>query len=96
MSYSTPNPPVKKRSRFRPPAGQKRSTSETVRTGAMLALAVLLTLFAVFNLKEVEVSWIFGSGRAPLIIVIVISVIVGIVLTYGAERINHKRRAGKT
>jgi uncharacterized integral membrane protein len=90
-----PSTPARKSSRFRPPVGQKRSTSETVRTGAMIVLAVLLTLFAVFNLKEVEVSWIFGSGHAPLIIVIVVSVIVGIVLTYGAERINHKRRVGK-
>jgi uncharacterized integral membrane protein len=95
MSFSTPNPPVKKGSRFRPAAGQQRSRMETARTGGMIVLAVLLTLFAVFNLKEVEVNWIFGSGRAPLIIVILVSVIVGIVLTYGAERINRKRRAGK-
>jgi uncharacterized integral membrane protein len=90
-----PSTPARKRSRFRPPAGQKRSRSETVRTGGTIVLAGLLTLFAVFNLKEVEVNWIFGSDRAPLIIVIVVSVIVGIVLTYGAERLNHKRRVGK-
>jgi uncharacterized integral membrane protein len=38
----------------------------------------------------VKVSWIFGSGKAPLIIVIVISLLVGIVLTHFVER-----RAGK-
>jgi uncharacterized integral membrane protein len=58
----------------------------------MLALAVLATLFAVLNLNEVKVDWIIGSGRAPLIVVIVISVLAGIVLTYLAERIHRKRR----
>jgi uncharacterized integral membrane protein len=64
-----------------------------LRTGGMIALAVLATLFAVLNLDEVKVDWVFGSGHAPLIVVIVISVLVGIVLTYMAERINRKRRA---
>jgi len=62
------------------------------RTGAMVVLAVLITLFAVTNLDEVKVHWIFGSSRAPLIIVIVISLLVGIVLTYFAERLVRKRR----
>ncbi len=44
------------------------------------------------NVDEVKVNWILGSGHAPLIIVIVISVLVGIVLTYLAERITRKRR----
>ena len=69
----------------------RRGTKETARTGGMVALAILITLFAVFNLNEVKVNWIFGSGKAPLIIVIVISLLVGIVLTYAAERIIHKR-----
>ncbi|HEX3512147.1 MAG TPA: hypothetical protein VHT27_13730 [Solirubrobacteraceae bacterium] len=71
---------------------RERSPRELARTGAMLALAVLATLFAVLNLNEVKVDWIIGSGRAPLIVVIVISVLAGIVLTYLAERIHRKRR----
>jgi uncharacterized integral membrane protein len=70
----------------------RRSPAEVFRTGGMVVLAVLATLFAVFNLKEVKVSWIFGSGHAPLIVVIVISVVAGIVLTYLAERINRRRQ----
>jgi uncharacterized integral membrane protein len=70
----------------------KRSQRETARTAALVVLAILITLFAVFNLDEVKVSYVFGSGRAPLIIVIVISVLVGIVLAYFAERIPRKRR----
>ena len=54
-------------------------------------LAILITLFAVFNVKQVKVNWIFGTGKAPLIIVIVISLLVGIVLTYFAERRSAKR-----
>jgi uncharacterized integral membrane protein len=76
------------------PAGKldKRSRRELTRTSALVVLAILITLFAVFNLKEVKVSYVFGSGKAPLIIVIVISVLVGIVLAYFAERIPRKRK----
>ncbi len=69
-----------------------RSPGETARTGGLVVLAILITLFAVLNLDEVKVHWIFGSGRAPLIIVIVISLLVGIVLTYFADRASRKRR----
>ncbi len=70
----------------------KRSRREIARTGALVVLAILITLFAVFNLKEVKVSYVFGSGNAPLIVVIVISVLVGAVLCYFAERLPRKRR----
>jgi uncharacterized integral membrane protein len=73
------------------PAGGQRSKGELARTGALVVLAVLITLFAVLNVKQVKVNWIFGSGHAPLIIVIVISLLVGIVLTYFAERLVRKR-----
>jgi len=69
-----------------------RSKGELARSGALVVLAVLITLFAVLNLKQVKVDWIFGSGHAPLIIVIVVSLLVGIVLTYFAERLVRKRR----
>jgi uncharacterized integral membrane protein len=75
-----------------PPPGERRSRREMARTGALLILAILITLFAVFNLEEVKVNWVFGSGKAPLIIVIVVSLLVGIVLTHFAERRVSKRR----
>ena len=68
-----------------------RSPREQARTGALVVLSILITLFAVFNLDEVKVDWIVGSGKAPLIIVIVISLLVGIVLTHFAERRSRKR-----
>ncbi|HEY2201953.1 MAG TPA: LapA family protein [Solirubrobacteraceae bacterium] len=76
----------------REPRGERRSRREMARTCALLILAILITLFAVFNLKEVKVNWVFGSGKAPLIIVIVVSLLVGIVLTHFAERRVSKRR----
>jgi uncharacterized integral membrane protein len=73
-------------------AKANRSQREIARTGAIVVLAILLTLFAVFNLKEVKVSYVFGSGKAPLIVVIVISVLFGIVLTYLAERLQQRKK----
>jgi uncharacterized integral membrane protein len=74
------------------PPRERPSRRELVRTGGLLLLAVLTTLFAVLNLDKVEVNWIFGSGKAPLIIVIVISLLVGIVFTHFAERRYSRRR----
>jgi uncharacterized integral membrane protein len=74
------------------PKAKRRSRGELARTGVLVALAVLATLFAVLNLGEVKVDWIFGSSRAPLIIVIVISLLAGIVLSYLVERLAHRRR----
>jgi uncharacterized integral membrane protein len=69
-----------------------RSRKEIARGGAMVTLAAVFIAFALLNLKDVRVDWILGSGKAPLIIVIVISLLVGIVLTYFAERVSRKRR----
>jgi uncharacterized integral membrane protein len=89
MSASTGQLPG---SKSPPKKAAKRPRGELARSGALVVLAVLITLFAVFNVKEVRVNWIFGSGHAPLILVIVLSLLVGIVLTYFAERKLRKRR----
>jgi uncharacterized integral membrane protein len=78
-----------------PPQTEKRprpSNREMLRTGGLVVLAVLMTLFAVLNLEKVEVNWIFGSGKAPLIIVIVVSLLVGVIFTHFAERRVGRRR----
>lgn len=71
---------------------QRRSRRDRTRTLALIVLAVLITLFAVFNTGKVRVDWIFGTDEAPLIIVIVVSLLVGIALTHFAERRGAKRR----
>jgi uncharacterized integral membrane protein len=72
---------------------KRRSTGERARSGAVLVLAVLIILFAVENSNEVQVDWLLGSGKAPLIIVILITLLVGIVITYLAGRMaRHRKR----
>jgi uncharacterized integral membrane protein len=71
---------------------RRRSRRELVRTGAVVLLAVLMTLFAVLNVKEVEVNWIFVKSKTPLIIVIVGSLLVGVVLTHFAELRQRRKR----
>jgi uncharacterized integral membrane protein len=75
-----------------PPKPDRRRRREQTRTAALVLLAILITLFAVLNVKEVKVNWIFSSGHAPLIIVIVVSLFVGVALGYFVERRSRKRR----
>ena len=70
----------------------KRSRREVARTTGFVVLGVLITLFAVLNTDKVKVHWIFGTDEAPLIIVIVVSLLVGIVLTYLVDRRTSRRR----
>lgn len=71
---------------------ERRNKRELARSGAILGLTVLMVVFAVENLGDVKVDWIFGSGRAPLIVVIVISLLVGIVLTHFTDRVSRLRK----
>jgi len=68
------------------PKAHPRSRGDQTRAWALVVLAVLTTLFAILNVHEVKVHYIVGTGEAPLIIVIVISLLVGILITYIAER----------
>jgi uncharacterized integral membrane protein len=70
----------------------RRSRRERARAGGLIVLAVAIALFAVLNVDEVKVHYLLGTGEAPLIIVIVISLLVGIVLTQFAERRAARRR----
>jgi uncharacterized integral membrane protein len=70
----------------------RRSARERSRTIATVGLAILITVFAVLNVEEVKVDWIVGSGHAPLIIVIVVSMLVGIALSHFSQRRAGRRR----
>jgi uncharacterized integral membrane protein len=85
-------PPGQIPGKHREPQAEGRNRGEMARAGVVVVLAVLATLFAVLNLREVKVDWIFGSGHAPLIIVIIISLLAGIVLSYLVERLARRRR----
>jgi uncharacterized integral membrane protein len=73
--------------------GDSPSKRERARTAALVVLAILITLFAVLNTEKVKVHWIVGSSRAPVIIVIVISALVGAVLSYFADRRSGRKRS---
>ncbi len=71
---------------------RKRTRRESTRTWGLVVLAALTAVFAVLNLETVAVDWIFGTAHVPLIVVIVVSLLVGAVLLYGAERLASRRR----
>lgn len=74
-------------------AGARRRTRrESARTWGLVVLAALTATFAVLNLETVSVDWILGTAHVPLIVVILVSVLVGGVLLYGAERLSARRR----
>ena len=44
---------------------------------AVAGLAGLGAVFAVLNLDEVDVNWVFGTWKTPLIVVIALSMVIG-------------------
>jgi uncharacterized integral membrane protein len=74
------------------PREVRRRRRDQARSVATLTLAVLVTVFAVLNLGRVRVDWIVGSARAPLIVVIVVSLLVGAVLGRFAQRRSGRHR----
>ena len=44
---------------------------------AVVGLAALGGVFAVLNIDEVDVNWIFGTWQTPLIVVIALSMVIG-------------------
>jgi uncharacterized integral membrane protein len=57
---------------------------------AALVLAAIGGGFAAANLDEVEVNWILGTWKTPLIVVIALSMVIGAGLGYLVSR---RRRA---
>jgi putative membrane protein len=59
--------------------------------GAVIA-AVLVTVFAVVNVDEVEVNWLVGTWSTPLIVVIAVSALFGAALD-SLLQVRSRRRA---
>ena len=75
------------------PAKRPRaSRREQARTVVVVALAAVMTLFAVLNFDKVEVNWLLGTWSTPLIIVIAISFLLGAAVGFLLAR----RRRGPT
>ena len=65
-----------------PPARKKRGSllaKENRRLLYGLVIGALVALFAVLNLDDVEVNWIFGTAQTPLIVVIAVTFLLGAV-----------------
>lgn len=91
MSAPSAEKPPQGRAERRLARARSDDRRELMRASALFILAALAIVFAVLNLDEVEVHWAFGSGKAPLIVVIVISLLVGCVFTYFGERVKRNR-----
>jgi lipopolysaccharide assembly protein A len=50
-----------------------------------LIIGALVAVFAVLNIDEVAVNWIFGTAQTPLIIVIAVSFLLGALVGYIAD-----------
>ena len=73
----------------------KPSKREPLKLAAAALLGGLAVLFAVLNLDDVKVNWIVFTGRAPLIVVIVVSGLVGVVLGLVVMRVVITRRSAE-
>ncbi|MFG6148408.1 LapA family protein [Halobacillus sp. B23F22_1] len=62
-----------------------------------LIIAILISVFAVINVGSVQVNYLFGTGEAPLILVILGSVLMGGLITasVGAVRFYRLKRENK-
>ncbi|SIS36689.1 LapA family protein [Salimicrobium flavidum] len=56
-----------------------------------IIFALLVAVFAVINVDAVQVNYLFGSGEAPLILVILISVLMGGVITASVGALRYFR-----
>jgi uncharacterized integral membrane protein len=67
-----------------------RGKREKARTALLVAVAVVITVFAFLNTETVKVNWIIGSAGAPLIVVIALSFLLGAVCCYLIERLRSR------
>ncbi|WP_347862678.1 lipopolysaccharide assembly protein LapA domain-containing protein [Salimicrobium sp. PL1-032A] len=56
-----------------------------------IVFALLVAIFAVINVEPVQVNYLFGTGEAPLILVILISVLMGGVITASVGALRYFR-----
>ncbi|GAB2560402.1 LapA family protein [Gracilibacillus alcaliphilus] len=63
-----------------------------------VVFALIIAIFAVINVDAVEVNYLFGTGHAPLILVILFSVLMGALITaaVGLVRLIRVHRELKT
>ena len=72
----------------REPPGRAPAKSRRERTSQIVTFTLggLVALFAVLNLDQVDVNWIVGTWKTPLIVVIALSLLLGSALGYFLAR----------
>ncbi|WP_077327176.1 LapA family protein [Virgibacillus siamensis] len=62
-----------------------------------IIFVIIIAIFAVINVEPVEVNYLFNTGQAPLILVILFSVLMGGIITaaVGLVKIIHLQRERK-
>ncbi|KGX88987.1 LapA family protein [Pontibacillus litoralis] len=63
-----------------------------------LVFALIVAVFAVINVNPVEVDYLFGTGEAPLILIIIGSVLMGGLITgsFGMVKVYRLQREKKS
>jgi len=75
------------------PAAAGRTSKEKSRILAGTVIGGLLVAFSLLNLGRVEVDWVIGTWKTPLIVVIVLSVLVGAGIALAYTRLAAHRSA---
>jgi len=73
----------------------RRTDVERRDRGRLIAAAIvgaLIAVFAVVNLGDVKVHWVFASGQTPLILVIALAFVFGVIVDRLVIRARRKRR----
>jgi uncharacterized integral membrane protein len=89
MSETQPRPAAP------PPATESRSA---LSLQAILTIVVLVVIIALLlaNTRTVEVSWVFGSTRQPLVWIVLVTAILGWLLGIFTSMLFRHRRAQRT
>ena len=72
----------------KPPARK----GQNARVIGAAGLGAVVTLFAVLNLDNVDVNWLFGTASTPLIVVILLCVALGMAIDRALVRRGRRRQ----
>ncbi len=75
------------------PPGRTPARRERGRLIAAAVVGAVVAAFALLNLGNVKVHWLFATGRTPLIIVIALAFLLGMLVDRLVARARRKRRA---
>jgi uncharacterized integral membrane protein len=65
---------------------------QRARLAAAGLVGAVIAAFALLNVNDVKVHWLFATGRTPLIVVIAFAFVLGLIVDRLAVRSRRKRR----